>query len=256
MDILVLDTTNNLKADYGDVIQLRAYGFGMKPDELPTFCMLRTPDPMSSARAYAGQPWVKNIALSVVNSDLTTDTFVLALSCSNISSTLGALVLSDVQTFIQNWGGVIGTIATNSVQFSITAYDAATSINFWRCIDLAQYLKVKFSQVSYTQGTETTRIQANYLGLGANATTVEDIVEGLGAKIISHANQVIIYDITRATVQAHFTNAIQRGGAKIIKHFRYRIADALVLQAHTAPGKILVTDLATVQANLIDKQAL
>lgn len=261
MQLLILRADNVAAGlERGDIVEIRASNTTFSGAEPATFVILETTDPMASARAYANALWSTVITPSIVTSDLTTDTFTIQLTASNASSTLGAITQAQVQNFITGWGGVIGAIAANSVQFSIVIYNAIISPRFWG-LSQAVLNQVLFSEVTYTQATETHRVQADYSAFNTNPTYIETLIENNGATIISHANNVIVFDITRAIVQAKFLKDIESNGSVIIRRFQYKIDTSaapndLVTQAEAAVGEILSTTLAAIQAALIDKTAL
>ena len=238
MQLLIIkqDTPSHSK---GDIVEIRATGTpfgGLEPD---SFVLVEVPDIPMVDYEHCNGAWNTILDYEVVNQNLALDGFRLKV-CSTTQSVseLGGITKDQVETYLNSWGANVLSFALNEVVFDFGIYAGVISQAFWEIL----ISSVVCTEISYNQDTGTHRIQADYSALGNNPTYVERYVRGKQATIVSHAEKIIVFDISRSVVLAAFKQDIKEKAEKMIKRRRYYVTHAVVDFIVSLGGVLTITE--------------
>lgn len=248
-ELLVI--ANSARFDKGDIVEVRANSHSHGGAEVPnTFVVIKVPDAkMSDVRDYA-KGWTKNLAFNEVSHSNQRDLYKLKISVSNAGATGAGLDAAQAQLDVQEWGGVVNSASSSEIDFDLSVEAMLKS----RGLLERDVSASVFQQTDYTQGTGRHRMRWDYSAESYNTSGVEAHLESLGATIISHANRVIEFEMTRAQARTKFDDALKQKHNQEIKKRLYSVPEAWVDAAIAGDGTHTVT-LADVTANVVDKSA-
>jgi hypothetical protein len=248
----VKDERGCYKRGYPVCVMPDGHSWGTQ-ENLPTFVVVKLPGvSVDDIKQYI-EPWKKQLSFNINSSNLVTDTFNLTITATKVNNTnnKGKITKAEVETFINNWNGVVTGFGNNSVSFDIVIFDAIKSKSFWNNINVNN---IVFSEISYTQGGGIHRVQADYSAMNVNANGVEHLVTIKGGSIVSHdtLNKIVIFDITRQDVRTAFENHIKSKLENVIVRRQFYISSSFMNTVESANGTY-TTDLATLQSNILNK---
>ena len=233
----------------GAVISCRMQADGHGAAEVPPlFVRVNVDTLLENVEDYTGA-WVRAVDWSVVDSNLTTDTFRLDIGATNPGGGQGNLPLSDIESVLSDWSFAVQSVAGNSIVADINVYDALVSRGFLG--DLVDAMT--FTELSYTGGVH--RIQVDYSAITRQISkAVDQTIRDKGGTIVSHTGKVCVYEMSRADATNKLKAALQAAGNREITKRRYIVAEAIIDQALSGGGDVSLS-LATLQANITDLSA-
>lgn len=197
---------------------------------LPGFVLLKVPDATVAEVTQFFSAWQRQVDWSIVSQNLALDGFRLNLVCTNPSVTdqgvgAGKITRVMVETYLNNWGATVFSIADNSVVFDTTIYNAVISQGFWG-VDLSG---VVFSQISYVQATGVHTIQVDYTNkIAWKAADVASMVVIIGGAVVSNVAGIAQFTITRTTASNAFKTDVQQKLAQVLYLRQYHFLSSLV----------------------------
>ena len=236
----------------GDIVEVRATSTPFGGIEPESFVMVEVPTVTMAAYEKYSDPWRSILDYTVISQNTVLDTLrIKVFSTTQSVSNLGGITLEQTESFLNRWNATVFLSALNEVVFDFSVYGGATSEAFWE----TPLLGIVFSEISYDPVTGIHRIQANYSALANNPTYVERYIVGKQGTIISHANKIIVFDISRAIILSTFKSDIKEKVETIINRRRYYFMPAVV-DYIIAQGGTLTTTAAQVLTYIKDKLAI
>lgn len=210
----------------------------------PKYCELIVTDATpEELRAVYTVEWARIVDWEVVGSNLSIDghrlrAFILPEYVSQ--SGLNSLTREQVESYLNNWGAKVFSVAPNSVTFDATIANAIKSNGFWG-MDVSGGV---FTELSYDQasGLHTTRV--TYSGIpGANATNVsEKIVEqGRAVTAIQPSQSRVTFTCTRTNAFQLFKADVKSKLDGVYARRKWRVTQAAVDAALAGGGSLTVT---------------
>ena len=184
----------------GYIIYERDYPFTWGSKEVPPLfmrCIITGDLTVEQARAYRDQ-WTLTFDWSVESNDPVLDERDVRISASPVNvSGEGQLTWDKIDQFMTPMNITLDSQDATGVLVNYRIYEVATSPWFW---GVASVVGISFDEISYDQGTGVHRIEADYSVAGFVPAKVEKRVLDNGGVIVTHAANVITFDINRSDV--------------------------------------------------------
>lgn len=222
----------------GDIVEVRASGAPRgRLEGPPDFVWIECPEVSREQIIDRMAEWLILIDYSVLARDVAQDGWRLAaFNTAPAVGGLGQLTRAQVETFLNNWGATVVSVAPNEVTFDWRILDGASSPEFWH----ANVSLIAFSEISYDEGTGVHRIEADYAAAGFPAATVARAVQRRGGTLVQNNANRIRFDIDREVVRNSFLNDVRSKARGLLRRRRFRVLESVVDTAFTA-GSIQVT---------------
>jgi hypothetical protein len=238
----------------GDIVHVSDDGHEWGSQEgLPTFVVVKCPGVPVATIEDRRNEWVQAIDYAVVSQNAAADgaRFRLFVTVPGAANRFG-LTLAMVQDWIIGWGGVFVSNTTNEVRFDITVQNAYKSANFWGTNPASVGLVI--TETGYVQATGIHTATVNTSNSSITPQQVKDAVVAHGGVVVSYANNIGTFTISRSVVQTAFMDDLRSKTMKTVVRRRWGFAASDVDIAIAAGGTITVTaqQLAT---KAIDKAA-
>jgi hypothetical protein len=210
---------------------------------LPKFGQIIITDmTVDEARAYCSE-WNRAIDWEFVSHDWTTDTHVLNVftKAEHVSASgLNGLTRDIVESYLNNWGGVVQAINPNSVQFRANVTDVILSDGFWgRSVPDGV-----LTETSYSSSTGIHSFSLNY-GLIPSIPLADlaAIVTGNGCVITGNkpAQKKATFDCGRDTVFSQFKQDVKVRTDTYFARRKWRITQSAIDAIIAAGGSIELT---------------
>ena len=117
----------------GDPIIIRPDGWSWGSKEtLPDFVIIKVPGLDPATIASYMDSWRMAVSFAIITQTLPTDAFRIEITATsfNSSSGEGKITRSQVETFINSWGGSVAVVGDNSVRFDIAILNSLKSASF------------------------------------------------------------------------------------------------------------------------------
>lgn len=181
-------------------------------------------------RAYL-ESWKKEIDYTVLAHQVPTDGYRIKVFGSKTSIqehgvNYGRIKKVDVQSTLENWGCSIYQTTTNEVTFDFYIHEMIQSNGFWQTD--ADLSGIVWTELNYDETTGMHRIQCDYSGTSFSEKKIESNLKNRidpkqpgynGDQIVSHENNVVVFDMNRNLVLQHFKNKMKD---KVVKHIMRR----------------------------------
>jgi len=212
----------------GDIVHVAPDGWQWGAREVaPSFVRVNVPGLNPSTITDRLENWNIVPVITVVQSDLATDTFRLRITNSKVNSQLGAITRAQVERFITNWGGSVVSVAANEVVFDVRITDALMSLAWW------EGARPQVSEDSFASDTHTMTVQAP----GVSAQRLRAFLEEKGAVVLAVQDGQATYSIGRARVRQDFEDDLaEKASRVIIRRKRFYLDPIRVDQILTAGG--------------------
>jgi hypothetical protein len=239
----------------GDIWEVRHHDSPLSPKEAESYIFLKIPDRLMIQLDSYQARWFIALEWEVVAHQASTDGYRIRAWCKTASAGgVGSLTRAMVENYLDNWNAIVQSAQANEVVFDFSIYGLVTSNHFWNAAKI-DVPKTVWTELDYDEVTGIHRVSGDYSALGNNPAFIERRIHQAieDAVIISHDSKVLVFEIRRTSVLAHFKKEIQTDFRKTkIKQRRYRLASAAVDNI-IAQGGVVEYDFATVAAYLQDK---
>jgi hypothetical protein len=202
--------------------------------------------------------WRREIEWDVLASNLDTDTHTLKayVKAEHISASgLNRLTRKQVESYLNNWGAEVLSIAPGEVTFSANIYGAIKSNGFWgRDVQM-----LSWSEIGYDKLTGIHRVKVDYTGYAIPLAKYAGRIVERGCKIVQNrpAQHYVTFDCSRENVRSQFKADVKSRVDGIYSRKRWRFMPAAIDAAMANGGSISVTrqelqDLGYIRNRLLD----
>jgi len=160
------------------------------------------------------------------------------------------LTRENVESWIDNWGGSVVSVATNEVVFDITVKAAFMSGGFWGTAPLVA--GVVLTELSYSQATGVHTVEIDASGSSIPIGQIKSLVNDSGASIVSVNGSTAVVEFYRQPVREQFIRALQSALRKVVRPRRYAFSAGDVDTAVGLGGVVMLTH-AQLTNKLLDK---
>lgn len=213
--------------------------------------MLRITDAeMSQVAAYLEQ-WQQLLDYEVVAHNATLDGYRVRLWATQAGASLAAAVTRDqVEAYLTRWRASVYSVASNEVVFDVGMFAAVCSEGFWR-VDVTG---ITWEETYYDSASGLRRTSTDYSARSAwQPQDVERRITEAGGTIVSHANYVVEWSITRSQVLAALKADITERADRIHARRRWYLPSGVVQALRDAPDRTLSVTRAQVLGYLRDR---
>jgi len=206
----------------------------------PKFIQVEIPDEDDYQAIYNSYcvPWMRVIDWEFIGHDYSIDGHRLRIfvkpeyvSASGINS----IDYSQAAAYLQKWNASIFESSQNSITFDALVYEAIKSQGFWN--GYIAYM-IDWTELDYNQTTGIHRVQADYSEsdlVNLSESQINEYVEKRGATIVSHADNVVIFDIHRTAVFNVFKISTKSALEKKYSNARFKLPESYIPTAPTDP---------------------
>lgn len=152
-------------------------------------------------------------------------------------SGLNSLTRAQVETWLNNWGCTVQSIAANEVVFDAIVFNCLKSKGFWNYNVSA----VTFVEKAYNKTTGIHQVEARY-GTSLSVAAVESAITSKGGVVVSRATGKITFEINRTAVFDEFKIDLKQAvESASFSRRRFKVLPQHIQMAIDAGGTLSVT---------------
>jgi len=248
MQFLIAKKDLNIHNLKGDVIELRASGYGLVGKEPDSFVLAEIQGLAIREFEDCKRDWRRDLQFSTINHNTVEDIYTLKLYATNSNLGKGEVSKSEFEPHITKWNGTIVSDKQNEVIFNLDIFRAAVSGAFWDF----DPRNIKFAQTNYDGIAGFHIIEADYSMFNVNPTYLERYVDRHGYSIINHQDKKLVYRVESSLTKDIVEKNIYQKTLTTVAKRRFSFPESFVDEIVTEGGKKTFSK-SSIEASLTDK---